>query len=242
MTRRAPSSMVMSVLSAVCVVAALGVSRDAAAQATRPAPQPARRPESRQPPPYREPKVGVRPFFLVTGQRFLAGETFDAVFGRSVEPFWGGGVNVHFAQGLFIDATVSHFSGDGERAFTFEGDSFGLGIPLRATVTPIEFSAGWRFPQGRQHQVVPYVGGGIGTYKYSEESDFASDTENLSAQKTGFLVVGGSEFRVHRIVTTAVDVQYSSVSGILGQGGLSEEFGEDNLGGIAVRFRVMVGK
>jgi hypothetical protein len=241
MSARRPA-MVVYVMSVLSFMATLSVSRPVAAQAARPAPQPTRRPETRLPPPYLEPKVGVRPFFLVTGQRFLAGETFDAVFGRSVEPFWGGGVNVHFAQGLFLDGTFSHFSAEGERAFTFEGDSFGVGIPLRASVTPIEFSAGWRFPQGRQHQVVPYIGGGIGTYKYTEDSDFASDTENLSAHTTGFLVVGGSEFRVHRIVTTAVDVQYSSVSGILGAGGLSAEFGEDNLGGIAVRFRVMVGK
>jgi len=241
MTPRTHSAMVRC-LSAACVVAALAVTRDASAQATRPAPQPARPPAVRLPPPYREPKVGIRPFFLATGQRFLAGDTFDAVFGNSVEPFWGGGVNVHFAQGLFVDATFSHFSAEGERAFTFEGDTFGLGIPLRASITPIEFTAGWRFPQGRQHQVVPYIGGGIGSYKYSEESDFASVGENLSARKTGFLVVGGSEFRVHRIIHTAVDVQYSSVSDILGQGGLSQEFGEDNLGGVAVRFRVMVGK
>jgi hypothetical protein len=37
-------------------------------------------------------------------------------------------------------------------------------------------------------------------------------------------------------------VQYSSVSDILGQGGLSQELGEDNLGGVAVRFRLMVGR
>ena len=241
MSGRRQQSFVRRVVSILALVVVTAAAREAAGQATRPAPQPAR-PPARVAPPYREPKIGVRPFFLVSAQRFLAGETFEAVFGRPVQPFWGGGVNVHFAQGLFIDGTFSHFSAEGERAFAFEGDSFGVGVPLRATITPFEISAGWRFPQGRQHQIVPYIGGGIGSYGYSEESDFASTGENLSARKSGYLIVGGSEFRVHRIVSTAIDVQYSSVSDILGQGGLSQELGEDNLGGVAVRFRLMVGR
>src|SRR4051812_48965362 len=98
MIGKAPASSALGLLPAVCVLAVLAVSQDALAQSTRPAPQAARPPAARLPPPYREPKVGVRPFFLVTGQRFLAGDTFEAVFGRSVEPFWGGGVNVHFAE------------------------------------------------------------------------------------------------------------------------------------------------
>jgi hypothetical protein len=38
-----------------------------------------------------------------------------------------------------------------------------------------------------------------------------------------------------------VDVQYTTVPGILGEGGISQELGEDDLGGVAVRFRFVLG-
>jgi hypothetical protein len=185
-----------------------------------------------------EPAVSPRVFVLAALQKFAAAETFDAAFGRSVQPFLGGGLQVAWRNGFFVDGAISFFHKTGERAFVFEDETISLGVPLEATIVPFEATAGYRFLGSSPSRVTPYVGGGVGAYSYKEESD--SDDE-VSIQKAGVLALAGVEFRVSRRLFTAFDVQYSHVPGILGDGGLSAEFAEDNLGGVAVRFRFMVG-
>jgi hypothetical protein len=197
---------------------------------------------------YDTPPVSVRPFFLVSGQQFAAKETFDAVFEQSIQRFWGGGVQVAFGNGLFVDVTASRFRKTGERAFVFDDEVIRLGIPLTATVTPFEIAAGYRFRLGEAGKIRPYAGAGFGTYHYQEESAFADPDDegspggNVDARHSGFLMMGGIEYRAHPWVGLSVDAQYSHVSGILGEGGISQEMSEDDLGGTAVRFRVIVGK
>jgi opacity protein-like surface antigen len=186
------------------------------------------------------PAISLRPFFLASGQNFTAKETFKAVFGRTVEPFWGGGAQVAFRNGLFVDVTVSRFKASGERAFRFEGQNFRLGIPLTVTETPVEASGGYRFYVSPR--LVPYVGAGIGSYAYEETSDFSNGDENVKARHTGYLVTGGAEIRLGGWLGLTADVQYTRVPGILGDGGVSKDAGEDDLGGVAARFRVIVGR
>jgi hypothetical protein len=177
-------------------------------------------------------------FLLATVQKFAATDTFDAAFGRSVLPFLGGGLQVAWRNGFFVDGAISFSHRTGERAFVFDDESVSLGVPLETTVVPFEATAGYRFRGSSQSRVIPYVGGGVGAYSYKEESD--SDDE-VSIQKAGVLALAGVEYRVGRRMWTVFDVQYTHVPGILGDGGLSAEFGEDDLGGVAVRFRFMVG-
>jgi opacity protein-like surface antigen len=184
------------------------------------------------------PPVSVRPFLLVSGERFTASETFDTVFGQTVQPLWGGGVQLSGRSGFFIDFTVSRFKKTGERAFFFEGEGFRLGIPMTVTLTPIEFSAGGRFRQ--EYRLVPYVGAGVGSYGYKESSDF--DDGTFEKRHVGYLVVGGADFRITRWIAVSGDVQYTHVPGIIGSGGVSQEADEDNLGGTAVRFRLIFGR
>ncbi len=191
--------------------------------------------------PYADPPaISVRPFFLASGQNFTAKETFDAVFGKTVEPFWGGGAQVVFRSVLFVDVTVSRFKATGERAFRFDGQNFGLGIPLTVTETPVEVSGGYRFRVSPR--LVPYVGAGIGSYSYEEVSDFSADDESFKTRHVGYLVNGGAEFRLGRWLGLTADVQYTRVPGILGDGGISKEADEHDLGGLAARFRVIVGR
>jgi opacity protein-like surface antigen len=152
--------------------------------------------------------------------------------------FFGGGVLVA-ERGVFLEVTLSRFKKSGERAFLFNGKPFSLGIPLTATITPIEISGGYRFL--RRTAIMPYVGAGIGSYAYKETSEFADAGDDVDVRHAGYLVVGGAEFRVHRLVGIAADVQYTHIGGILGTGGLSKDAGEDNLGGTAIRLKVLVG-
>ena len=143
-------------------------------------------------------------------------------------------------SGLYVEVGASRFEKVGQRAFVFSGQTYPLGIPLTARITPLEISAGYRFSVSPR--IIPYGGAGIARYAYIETSDFADPGENVDAKHTGYLVLGGVEFRAHRWVGVSVDVQYTQVTGILGSAGISKELGENNLGGTAVRVKALVGR
>ena len=182
--------------------------------------------------------ASVRLFFLATDQSFAAKTTFKAAFGKSVEPFFGGGLQVAMENGVFVEFGISRFRKTGQRAFVNNGQTFQLGIPLTATITPLELSAGYRFSS----RIIPYAAAGVGRYAYREESDFAAAGDNVDTHHAGYLAAGGVEIRLHRWVGVAVDAQYTHITGILGAGGVSKDAGETDLGGIAGRFKVLIGR
>ncbi len=190
------------------------------------------------------PKISFRPFFVVTGEQMAAKTAFNAAFGGSFQPFFGGGVQLAFRDGLFVEVGASRFSKTGEQAYYDQptGRTYTLGIAQTVTITPFEVSAGYRARPGRLPHVVPYVGAGLGSYGYTQTSDFANSGENVDTRHVGFLVLGGAEFRLHRWIGVGVDAQYTHVPGILGAAGLSQAAGENDLGGIAVRLKVLVGR
>jgi Outer membrane protein beta-barrel domain len=189
-----------------------------------------------------EPSISIRPFFLATDQSFAAVDTFDTAFGKTYFPFFGGGGQVVFKGTYFVEITASRFQEDGERAYFSGGKAFRLGIPLTATITPLEVTGGYRFRLPTLPRVRPYVAAGFGSYAYQETSSFADPGENVDTRHAGFVVNGGAEFRLHRWIGVAVDVQYTHVPGILGNGGVSQQAGESDLGGVAARFKAIVGR
>jgi opacity protein-like surface antigen len=183
--------------------------------------------------------LSIRLVGTFTLERFAADTTFGAIFGESVGTLFGGGARVERGN-LFVEVTASRFHKSGQRGFATDGDGFGLDIPLIVTITPIEFAVGRKLrPFGR---ATPYVGGGIGIYSYKETSPVAEAGEDVTARHAGWLLVGGAEFRLHRLLAVGADLHYTNVPGILGQGGLSQAVDEPNLGGIAARFKVIFGR
>lgn len=195
-------------------------------------------------------RTEVRPFALFTIERFSASTTFNATLDSSFQPLWGGGIEVDWRNNAFVDVTVSRLSRNGQRAFVDDnGQAFRLDVPLHASLTPIEFTIGRRFPLRRRttarrsgRTVIPYLGAGVGVYRYDETSASSAADENVAATHVGFLAVGGAEFRVSRWVSVAADAQYTRVPGILGKGGVSQSADESDLGGIAGRVRVILGQ
>jgi outer membrane protein W len=177
-----------------------------------------------------------------TEESFAAINTFDAVFGRTYAPFFGGGLQVVFHDSLYVELGASRFKQTGQRAFRSGGQNFRLGIPLTATITPFEVAGGYRFRLRRLPRVRPYVAAGFGSYAYTETSDFANADENVDVRHSGTVLNGGAEFRLHRWLGLGADVQYTHVLGILGQGGISQQAGENDLGGVAARFKLIVGR
>jgi len=188
------------------------------------------------------PALSLRPFFMASGEQLAAKNSFEAVFGQSVEPFLGGGLQLVDQNGFFIDLTASRFKKTGQRAFRSNNQNFGLGIPLTATITPLEVTGGYRFKLPGSPRLVPYVGAGAGSYGYKETSQFSDPGEDVDTRHAGYLAVGGVEFRLHRWIGVSIDAQYTHVLGILGTGGISQDAGEKDLGGIAARVKVLIGR
>jgi hypothetical protein len=82
----------------------------------------------------------------------------------------------------------------------------------------------------------------VSSHGYEETSSFAEGSENVSERFTGYQLLGGLEYRLHRLFGVAGEVQYTAVPDALGAGGLSAEFNEDDLGGVIVRARVLFGR
>jgi hypothetical protein len=184
-------------------------------------------------------RLSIRPFVAVARQRFSADTTFDAIFGHATGTLAGGGVLVTRGS-LFVEAEISRFRRNGERAFASDEDGSGVGIPLTVTIGPVEFAAGYRL-RPRRSGLVPYIGAGLGLYRYREESPAAEIGEDVNVRHAGWVVVAGLERQLHRLFAVSADLRYTHVPGILGQGGLSQAVGETNLGGIAVRLRFLLG-
>ena len=186
------------------------------------------------------PALSIRPFVLGTRQSFAAKETFVAAFETSTGPFVGGGVQVVVLHHFVAEIGASRFRRTGERAFLSGGKIYRLGIPLTATITPLEITGGYRFTL--TERVRPYGAAGYTRYTYKETSDFAADGENVDAKRSGFVVNGGVELRLHRWIGLSADAQYARVRGLLGEGGVSQQADEHDLGGVAARLKVIVGR
>src|SRR5919201_652797 len=94
--------------------------------------------------------ISLRPFVEVTEESFNAIDTFTSVFGRTYQPFYGGGLQVTFADTFYVELTASRFRKNGDRVFRNAGQTFHLGIPLNATLTPFEIIGGYRFHTTRR--------------------------------------------------------------------------------------------
>lgn len=185
--------------------------------------------------------LSFRIFGLATSEQFAAKNTFNALFDEERGTFWGGGVELAHSSGLFVDLEISTFKKTGQRAFVSNGQAFGLNIPLTATITPIDVMGGYRIQLGRL-PIAPYAAFGATFYKYSETSDFSDPSEDVDTRKTGLIIVAGAEFRLLKLVSASVDVSDAKVNGIIGSAGVSQQFGEGNLGGVGVRFRLILGR
>lgn len=186
------------------------------------------------------PPLSIRPFVLGTLESFAASETFDAVFGRTYQPFFGGGVQVLVDGTYFVELSASRFKDTGQRAFISGGQAFPLGIPLTATFTPFEITGGYRY--NLTPTIKPYGAAGVGFYHYTETSGFSAAGEDVDTRHAGFVLNGGAEFRLHRWIGLALDVQYTHVPGIIGTAGVSQQAGETDLGGVAGRLKLVVGR
>jgi hypothetical protein len=202
----------------------------------RPPTGPQRQPARPLPPPVVD--TGVRGFADAGYDWFTARETFNALFTRSSGAFFGGGGEVRARSGAFLQGAARRFRQTGERAFVLDDEVFRLGITDTVTIVPVSVTVGYRFPARTVH---PYVGGGGGAYFFKETSEFALASEDIEERFASYHLLGGIEWRSRSFVAAAFEVQYTLVPKSLNSP-LAEAFGEDDLGGVAARFKIVVGR
>ena len=205
------------------------------------APLPAPRPPARVAPPQAEaePSLGIRGFGQAGYGVFSAGDTFETVFGEATSSSWGFGAELRYRR-FFLQVGVDRVKKIGERVFVFDGEVFPLGVENTVTLTPVSFIAGYRFLSlGR---VTFLAGAGVGSYGFKEESAFASASEVVDERFTSYHLLAGAELAVKRWLAVRAEVQYTSVPDAIGVGGVSELFGETNLGGTGLRIKVLAGR
>ena len=171
-----------------------------------------------------------------------ASKSVEAVSGKTTLDSWTvGGRVTGLWRKLFADVSFSQQALEGERVFLHSGTVYGLGIPLTATYTPVDAALGWQFGDvdGRFH---PYAGIGATRIKYEESADFAAAGDNVSGQATGVLVMGGLDVTLLKWVAVGADLRYRKVTGVLGEAGISADYAENQLGGTAVTFRLVIGR
>lgn len=212
----------------IAILATPGQARAQAKPRPRPAPAPSR-------------GVEVGGYAMVGRINFAANESFDAIFGESSGPIYGGGVRIS-EGGLFLDVGAWRYHAEGERAFVAGGEVFPLGIPLEVTVIPIEFSAGWRFRLRKMPRLTPYAAGGYTLMKYRETSAFAADDEDADETFDGFHLFGGVEYKVTKWFGVAGEASWSTTPDAIGEAGVSAAFNETDLGGTTFRFKVTIGR
>jgi opacity protein-like surface antigen len=189
-------------------------------------------------------RIGVEGFGTIGMSWPVATKSFEAT-GLDTRPVeFGGGLQItNVWRDLFSQVSASRTSSTGERVFVDDsGNLFPLGIPLSVKATYIDISVGWKFGQ-TQRAVVPYAGGGAGMVTYAEESPFAQPDDDFKASSPSYHLLGGVEIRLLKWLGVSADVRYRYVPDVLGKGGVSAAFGEDDLGGAqaGVGMRILFG-
>jgi opacity protein-like surface antigen len=171
-----------------------------------------------------------------------ASQSADTVFGSSGGFTLGGSAQYAFKKGIFVRGDYRHFGKTGEKVFLEDANSpaFPLGFPLTVSINSIDILGGWRFKLGgkKPSRVVPYLAAGLVISSYHEESTVAELVEKNDQTKPGFQLLGGLEGRAFGKFTLAAEAAYAIVPNAIGVGGVSQIYGEDDIGGFRVMGRV----
>jgi len=185
----------------------------------------------------RSQRLGFAGFGQFGYTRFAAQNSFQAITGAGGGAVVGGGVEVRIGS-LFLGGSIDRYMQTGQRVLVIDREVFGLGVPDTISLVPMKALAGWRFEHGN---ATPYVGGGIGTVLFKEESLGADPGENVQTRFTSYHAIAGVEFR-NGWVATAFEVEYSRIPDSIGVSGASAAFQETNLGGVVGRIKILVGR
>ena len=181
----------------------------------------------------------IRAFGQFGGSLFTARDSFEAILDRPFPTAIGGGAQVVFKRGLFVQAGVERFSEDGFRVIASGDQLFRTTIPNAVTITPILLTVGYRQPT--TNRLVGFVGGGAGWHLLEEESPTLAGG-SIREGHIGYHVAGGVEYRVAPFMWLAGEAQWAGVPDGLAETGIGAVFDETDLGGTTFRVKVIIGR
>ena len=155
-----------------------------------------------------DPPVGVHAFAAIDFNSFAASKTYNAVFGSSSIPGYGGGADVTGVwRNLFVRVAVTRVAKTGSRVVVSGTDVFKLnGEPAKLMLTPIEVGAGWQF-RIKGSKLTPYVGGAAFIESYKVEYSTSPDL-NESETFTGGDIFGGVQYAITKVLVIGGEAQF----------------------------------
>jgi opacity protein-like surface antigen len=181
----------------------------------------------------------VRGFVQGGGSLFAARDSFETILDKRFGLSYGGGGQVGFANGLFVQVGVSRLQETGSRAIVTASQIFRVDVPHTITTMPIEATAGYRMVHGRR--VASYAGLGVGWHRFKESAASLEGADTTSTH-VGYHVLAGAEFPMGGWLSLAGEAQWSKVPNAFGESGVSAAFGEKDLGGGTFRVKVLFGR
>jgi len=191
-----------------------------------------------------DPPLRVQAFAAIDFNVFSASKTYDAIFGSSTIPGYGGGADITgLYKNLFIRFDVTRVTKTGSRVFVDNGQVFNLNQPAKLSLTPIQIGAGWRFvSKNKKVKVTPYAGGGVLIEPYRVEYSLSTDV-NESETFTGGTLFGGVDYPITKVLVLGGEAQYRILPNAL-QSSLASSaanaFNEKNGGGFTGRIVIGV--
>ena len=164
--------------------------------------------------------IGAVVFAAIDLNVFAASKTYQAVFGSSTIPGYGGGADITgLWRDLFVRAAVTRVTKTGSRVFVNGPDVFPLNNePAKLTLTPIEIGAGWRFTLkpskpsktsrvSKPSRLTPYVGAAALIEPYKVDYPTSPDL-NESQTFFGGNFFGGVQYAITKVLIVGGEAQY----------------------------------
>ena len=183
----------------------------------------------------------VRGYGDVGLEVFSAANSFKAIFGQPSAPLFGGGLELGLSKRFFISAGAARVHRTGHRVFVFQNQVFTLNEPADVTITPLDFTLGYRF---RPSAFVPYIGAGAGWLRYTETSPHVVAGDSITMSHWTTHALAGLEVPMSPWLAAAVEAQYTSAPKAFGTEATSVAnlYNEHDLGGFTIRAKVVIGR
>jgi hypothetical protein len=190
------------------------------------------------PPPVPKGRQMIRGFATAGPTLFTAKQSFETILGSSSGLMYGGGAQLVLANGVFVLGGYERYKKTGSRVLVSGTQYFTLPVKEQVVVTPIHLTVGFR--DYKRKSIVPYLGFGIGWQQLRETASDSGESER-KGHVSGHVLVG-VERPLAPWFTVAGELQWTSAPKTIGQTGVSAALGEDNLGGITLRIKMIVGR
>jgi hypothetical protein len=154
-------------------------------------------------------------------------DSYDAVFGEPM-PLLGGQLEWQLRPRWLLALTLDYGQVDGERVLP--GDPpIGTGIDETLTYVPLHLSAAWRADRGGDWAL--HLGAGPSFLSWEDDGGVSSAD---GTEVGGHVLVSLQRLRPRWIF--GGELRWSTFPDAVGEAGITELYGEDDLGGASVHF------